>query len=424
MLVVGLIAGRFVFLRAPDVPSTPVSPLAIGNGVQSAVLALSANPNDPVLLTRLGLAQLAEARRTADPSWFAKAAASIERARQIAPDELTTLVAAGLVALARHDFAGALALSERARTLAPLAVDPLGVRTDALVELGRYDEASETALEMVSRRPDLASYSRASYVAELRGDRAGARDLMQQAAAAGGVNGPDVAYVLALLGDLDLATGHLDAAAAVYARAEAASPGQPQAALGRARVAIDRGDLADAANRLRALTERLPLPDAVALYADVLAASGDSDGAEEQRQVVRAIEALSQSQGGIAVDLELARFEAAHARDPGGDPGRAVQLAVKAHSVRPTIYSEDVWAWALRGDGDSKEALTHAQAAVRLGTQDASLWWHLAAIEADLGQLDAARAHLAKAFSFSPYLPIAERAEAAELAARLDIPLR
>src|SRR5260370_419112 len=78
------------------------------------------------------------------------------------------------------------------------------------------------------------------------------------------------------------------------------------------------------------------------------------------------------------LDLEQARFDADHARDLGADPAAAVELARAALAARPTIYAEDTVGWALRQAGDSAAALSHAHAAVRLGTADAALWYHLA----------------------------------------------
>lgn len=119
------------------------------------------------------------------------------------------------------------------------------------------------------------------------------------------------------------------------------------------------------------------------------------------------------------VDLELARFEADHARDPGADAEAAVCLARAALAQRPTVFAEDTLGWVLRQAGRPAEALPHARAAVRLGTADALLWYHLAAIEADLGALDDARAHLGRALSTNPYLTVRDLPAARELGARL-----
>ena len=117
----------------------------------------------------------------------------------------------------------------------------------------------------------------------------------------------------------------------------------------------------------------------------------------------------------------MARFEADHARDAGSDPIRAVALARSALAERPTIYAEDVLGWALRQAGDAGAALPHARAAVRLGTADALLWYHLAAVEADLGMSTQAAADLAHAFAVNPNLTVRDLPAARQLARRLGV---
>src|SRR5205823_427984 len=82
----------------------------------------------------------------------------------------------------------------------------------------------------------------------------------------------------------------------------------------------------------------------------------------------------------------------------GADPSAVVTTARAALGERPTIYAEDAMGWALRQAGHPAEALPHARAAVRLDTADASLWYHLAVTEADLGLSAPAAADLARAF--------------------------
>lgn len=404
-----------------DAASGRRGPPSASSDVAGAAAALASDPQNPAAATRLAIAYLAEVRRTADPTFYGKADELIARSRAAAPGDVTTLVAAGLLALARHDFSGALALAEDAKRVAPLAVDPLGIEVDALVELGRYDEAAVAADEMVRRRPDVASLSRVSYVLELRGETEAALDAMQQAVAAAPAGSADRAYVLSLLGDLQMGRGRLDAAGDAYRRSLREQRGQPQAELGLARVLVERGDLPAAADALSRLTERIPLPDAVALFGDVLAIQGDSAGADRQYGLVRAIEALNSSAGGVQVDLELARFEVSQVGRAGGDPDRALALARSARDARPTIFADDIMAWSLHRAGRPAEALPFATAAVRTGTGDSTLWWHLAAIEADLGDPDAAREHLARAFSLGGPLPLLERDEAVALATRLGV---
>ena len=55
-------------------------------------------------------------------------------------------------------------------------------------------------------------------------------------------------------------------------------------------------------------------------------------------------------------------------------------------------------------------------AAVRLGTQQALLWYHLAVIDADLGRTADARAHLTRAFGIDPHISVRDLPAAQALA--------
>jgi tetratricopeptide (TPR) repeat protein len=430
-VLMGLGLGRFALAGSdaqpgaePAAPAPPAPAQDASATVARLQAQLEADPDQPRLLTRLGLAQLARARETADPSAYSAAARALGRANTLAPGDPDTLTGLGVLALTRHDFHGALVWGGRARAAAPDATEPLAVIADAQVELGRYPQAAATVQAMADRRPDLAALSRASYLRELHGDRQGALTAMTQAATAGSGAPADRAYIRTLLGDLHLAGGQLDQAGAAYERAtaEASSPlGYAPAEVGLARVAAARGDVGAATARLRPVVERRPEPASVALLGDLEAALGRPDAAARQYALVRTIEQLNKANG-VAVDLELARFEADHAREPGGDRTRAVRLARAAMRARPTIFAADTLGWALRQAGRPREALPQARAAVRLGTRDALLWYHLAAVEADLGQAGPARAHLTRALAVSPALPVRDLPNARRRAARLGLP--
>jgi tetratricopeptide (TPR) repeat protein len=422
-LLAGLLGGRFL-AAGGDAGAAPPRPAAAGDS--AAVVArlqadLRRRPDEPRLLTRLGVAYLARARETADPTFYAKAAGVLARSSRLAPGDADTMVARGQLALGRHDFRAALAWGVRAARANPDLPDALGVVFDAQVELGRYQAAVVTAQAMVDRKPTQGSLARVSYARELLGDPAGAVAAMVQAAAAGGGSPTDQAHVQTLIGNLHLGAGRLAPAEAAYRRALDGRPGDGLAEVGLARVAAAHGDLAGAARRLEPMADRLPLPATVALLGDVRAALGDAGAAAARYELVRVIERLNRANG-VAVDLELARFEADHARDRGADPWRAVAMARRALAERPTIYASDTLGWALRQAGRARQALPHARAAVRLGTRDALLWYHLAAVEADLGRTAAARRHLAEAFEINPYLTVRDRPAALALAGRLHLP--
>jgi tetratricopeptide (TPR) repeat protein len=422
--VFGLLLGRFVLAGRNDRPvPAPAPPL--GRSTTEARVArlqaqLRATPDNPALLTSLADAYLVRARETADPTYYEKADQAVKRSRALAPDDVRTLTTGAFLDLARHDFGSALARATRAHQLNPDDPDPLTAVFDAHIELGQYDAATTTVDEMLRSRPALASYARLSYLRELRGDTAGAITAMTQAVEAGAGSPEDRAYVLVLLGDLHLGKGDLDAADAAYTRAERDRPEYGPAEVGRARVAAARGDLAGAADRLTAAVNRLPLPATAALLGDVLDAMGRRADATRQYELVRAIESLNRTNG-VAVDFELARFEADHLHDPGANPAATVAQAQAALAARPTIFAEDALAWALRGSGRPADAFPHAAAAVRLGTEHAQLWYHLAVVETDMGRTADARGHLARAREIDPHLNVRDLPAAQALATRLGV---
>ena len=131
--------------------------------------AIDADPSDASAQRDLGFALLQRVRETADPSLYAPAEAAFERARGLAPDDALVLVGIGSLQLGKHDFATALETARSAIDLAPRSAVARAVEVDALVELGRYDEADEAAAAMLALGSDLTTLSRVSYLAELHG---------------------------------------------------------------------------------------------------------------------------------------------------------------------------------------------------------------------------------------------------------------
>lgn len=410
MAALGLMAallGRFAFAGNSQPPdSAPAAPI-VGNGAAAAVnkaqALLQQHPDDPRALTALGLAYLSRAKETADPSYYTLADRVLKRSSRIVPDDLRTMVGLGLLELSRHEFRSALALGLRTTAKYPDSAEALGVVVDAQVELGRYPAAVASAQAMVDRKPNIASLSRISYLRELYGDPAGAISALTEARTAGSGSASDIAYISVLLADLLRGQGRLGEANAAYNAALNSVPAYTPAQVGLARLDAARGNMAAAARRLQVAVTTLPLPETVAFYGDVLAALHRPAEAAQQYALVHAIEALQRANG-VVVDLESARFEADHARDPGANPAAAVRLARLALANRPTIYGHDALGWALRQAGSPAAALPEANAALVLGTRDALLYYHRAAIEADLGMRAAAGRDLRTAFSISPAL--------------------
>src|SRR5207248_8124155 len=133
-----------------------------------------------------GDAYLQKARESGDPTYYTKAEAVLNRSLSLVPDDFQSLALLSTLALSRHQFGEGLVWGARARALNPYSTVALAVIGDALVELGRYDEAFAAFRLMDELHPDLSSFARLSYMRELQGDLPDAIDLMQRAVTAGG----------------------------------------------------------------------------------------------------------------------------------------------------------------------------------------------------------------------------------------------
>ncbi len=381
--------------------------------IESLTARVQADPNDPATQRDLGLALLQRVRETADPSLYAPAEASLRRALELSPDDVLVLVGLGGLQLGRHEFALALDTGESAVEAFPDYGPAHGVVVDALVELGRYDEATTEVKRMVTLSADLPSLARLSYVRELHGDLSGALQAMQEAAASPGLASENTAYVTALLGNLLVANGDPDGAKVAYETALALVPNHAPSIAGLGRLAVGQGDLAAAATKFERAAAILPLPEYVIALGEVHAAAGDKDAANQSFELARAEIALFQASG-VTVDLELALFEADH-----GDPARALSLAEAAYARTPTVRAADAVAWALHRLGRDGAAKPHADEALRLGSRDPLLRYHAGAIAAALGDATSARRDLELALATDPGFSATGTAEARRILADL-----
>lgn len=403
LVALGAVAGAVVIRTAAPAGAPPAAAIVAGPGQDPGVVVgalerrVRAAPADWRSWAALGSACVEAARVGGDPAYYARAEKALRMSMEIHPaGNVPALTGLGALAAARHDFTTALDFARQATALAPYTAAGYGVAGDALVELGRYDEAYQAIQRMVDLRPGTGSYARASYTWELRGDTDRARDALEQALAVA-PTAADAGFALFYLGELAFNAGDLATAVARYEEGRTRAPDYLPLRVGLARIAAAQGRTAEAVGAYRDAVARLPQPAWVAELGDLLAASGDPAGAEQQYAVVRATQQLLAAQG-VATDLELALFDADH-----GAASSALAAARAAYARRPGIFAADALAWALHGAGHDAEALPYARAALRLGTRSALLHYHLGTIEAALGQRDAARASLRNALAINPH---------------------
>jgi tetratricopeptide (TPR) repeat protein len=400
-------------------PPASVAPAAAPAGTAAHIAdlrtRLASNPDDPTTLRDLGLALLQRVRETADPSLYARAERALEDARRLAPQDPLVLVGIGGLELGKHRFADALETAHAALALAPQLPAAKAVEVDALVELGRYDDATTAAAELVALRVDLTSLARISYLRELHGNIDGAVAAMRQAAGSPALAPENTAYVETLLGNLLVYAGHPDEAAAAYDQALATVPNHAAAIAGLGRLAVGRGDLEEAIRRFQQASAILPLPEYVISLGEAQEANGDGVDAAKSYDLARAETQLFVA-AGVDVDLELALFEADH-----GDAVKALELAQAAYRTRQTVRTADALAWAYHRSGGPADAARLSAEALRLGSRDPLLLYHAGIIAGEAGDAADARADLAAALDldsgFSTTGAMAARQALAEVAA-------
>ncbi|MFD0691037.1 tetratricopeptide repeat protein [Actinomadura fibrosa] len=366
-------------------------------------------PRDAAAWASLGLAYVERARLTADPSYYPKAAAVLDRSAGLRPDG-NDAAHAGRAALAaaRHDFPAALAEADRSLAVNPYGQRALAVRVDALVELGRYREAEAAVRHADATKPGIPVFTRFAYVHELHGRTGEARRVLELAA--GSATDPaDVAYVRTQLGELAWNRGDARAAGREFAAALRADPTDLGALDGRARVRYATGDTAGAIRDGRDLVTRSPLPGRLTWFGELLESQGRADEAAKQYAVARAWSALAQANG-VTPDLETALFETGH-----GDRAAALRAARAEWARRRSVHVADALAWALHANGRDEEALGYARKAAATGYRNAAFLYHRGMIERSLGKRPEARRDLAAALRLNPrFSPLdAPRAKAA-----------
>ncbi|KPI29897.1 Tetratricopeptide TPR_2 repeat-containing protein [Actinobacteria bacterium OV320] len=417
MLAVALTAGAIALGAVRDGQNVPVSTAAavspglLASGdLDSSITALQAHlrsqPRDFGGWATLGLAYVEQARTKGDPSRYPQAEQALKRSLSLRSDNDQALAGRAALAAARHDFANALDLADQALKQNPYNERALCSRIDALVELGRYDDAEEAAKTADERRPGVPVFTRYAYVHELRGDVTTARRVLERALAASTSPG-DIAYVAAQLGQLAWNQGDYATALTHYARALAADENYLPALEGRARAQAASGRQAEAVKGLELIVARYPLPGPLVELGELYEArggEGDAAKAENQYLLVDAWTAIARANG-VNADLDTALAAADH-----GDRATALRAARDDWSRRHTVHTADALAWALHVNGKDAEALPYARQATATGYRNASFLYHRGVIEKATGHPADARTHLAAALKLNPgFSPLGAR---------------
>ena len=401
----------------PEAPvmAAPGSLAQLDRSIGAWTANLAANDRDFLSARNLGLLYEARARLSGDITDYGRATEAANSSLAIEPRQLDVQALHARLLLATHDFSKALAEASSVDRSAPDQPAVLAIMGDALLELGRVDEAADRYQQLEALSPGPAVTARQARIAFLRGDPASAVSLAvaaYDAAATQDLTGPGLSWYAYLAGTFEVASGAPDDAATWFDRALVAWPKSYLALAGRARAAAALGDLDAAVDGYRAAIAVAPQPDALTALGDLLAIQGDAAGAEEQYATVDAIARL-QSSAGPVFDRQLAAFDVNHDRDLV----EALTLAERELKTRKDAYGYDAYAWALLANGRAADAQAAIDHALAFGTRDALLLYHAGEIAGALGDIARARELLTDALAIRGALdPLAASRAAASLA--------
>ena len=401
-------------VRTPAAAGTPRGADALAVAIGKAQVRLRQVPGDYPTWAGLGSAYVQQARITADPTYYPRAQAALDRSLAInRSTNYGAMVGQGALANSRHDFAGARDWARKALAVNPYDAGAYAVLADALTQLGDYPGATAAVQRGLELKPGVSVFTRASYDLEIHGRPADAAAALVRALD-DAASPADVAFCRYYLGELAFNGGRLDDAAVQYAAGVAADPGSTPLLQGQAKVAAARGQTVLALDLYSRLVGRAPLAQYLIEYGDYLTALDRPQDAARQYALVRTEQKLLAANG-VTDDLTLAQLDADH-----GDPAGALVSARAEWARRHSVLAADALAWALHVNGRDTEALTYAEQANRLGWRNATLAYHLGMIEAALHRDAAARAHLTLALRTNPYFSPLDAPTARLALTRLD----
>jgi len=322
--------------------------------------------------TALAVGLTRRARETGDAAYYDQAILALDQASGLEPAHREAIMTRAWVLMGRHEFAKALASTERYQRLHGDDPVNLGVMGDALMELGRYEQAEAAYQKMLDMRPGPASYSRAAYARELRGDVVGALEMMRAALSATSLQErEDRAWLHCQVGHLLELSDDLPGAQDSYRAALASFQGYHYALAALAETALRLGRAGEAASMAQASIDAAPHAERYLLLADAQRAQGRSE-------LARASEATFESLASRNImrpdnenhDLVLFYLERRN------EPRRALAIARHEARVRQDIHTLDRLAIALDAAGRTRSARRVIARAVETGTADPVILRH------------------------------------------------
>ena len=388
----------------------PAAPIASDQTANDEAIRFFENKvkNDPENFSannRLAGLYLQKLRETGSAQYLELAIRAAHISLESVPEVRNTggLAALALTEFASHEFVSAKEHALRLIELDPRKSYPQGILGDALVELGEYEqaEAAYKKITLLDNGTTDGSETRFARLAQLKGDNAGAQKHFA-AALALALNQPvppreTVAWIRWQLGETAFSIGDYETAEKNYRDSLTTFPDYYRAVASLGKVRAAQNDLQGAIEQYEKVTRILPDPTYIAALGDLYKLAGREDDAKKQYELVEQIGHLSELNGAL-YNRQLALFYADHDLKPE----EAYNLAAQEYESRKDIYGADALAWTALKAGKLTEAKDAIKDALKLGTQDAKLFYHAGMIEKASGNNSQAAGYLRNTLKINP----------------------
>jgi tetratricopeptide (TPR) repeat protein len=355
-------------------------------------------PDSTAWMEQLGWAFVQKARVSFDPGYYKLAEQCALCLENRKPGCAEALLLRAHVLNNLHQFKEAEAMARELVKSRGLHFD-YGVLGDALMEQGKLDEAIVAYQEMMDQKPSPQAYSRAAHIRWLKGDLAGAIELMSWAAGASSQSDPEsAAWTRVRLARYKWQAGDTKRALELIDEALELEPDYPPALLERGRVLLGSDKVAEASGLLQRAVALNPLPEYRWTLSEALRA-GDRVGEAET------VEAELKRRGATDDPRTFSLYLATR----GDEAATALRLAQAELQTRADVFTFDALAWAWLANKNSAQAWIFAQRAVAEGTQDGRLFLHAGVIAGAAGQSEPAATYLAKAAAMQQTLLPSEK---------------
>ncbi|MFB8791567.1 MAG: tetratricopeptide repeat protein [Potamolinea sp.] len=351
---------------------------------------ISRNPQAGLDNTALAQVYLKMARATGDANWYLLAEQTAKRSLSNLPfNNSGAILALAKIAEARHDFKQTIELSQKVLQEKPGHEDALSLLVTSYLAIGKVDEATRVANQLVEQIPSLGTLTLRALVNQAQGkDEAAIKDFKLALAAEEPGEAGSSAWVRTLLGRFYYKRGNHQLAGQLYRESLRILPRYPLALISLAELETRRKNYNTA---IEYYSQVFISPayqnvfDHVALHGIAVVKKLQSDEVDAKKQWEQAKHLLREhldiSSFGHRRELARLLLESEQSKDTS----EALSLMQAEVKVRRDPETLDTLAWALTNSGLLNEARQVMKEALSGGIREAGMFYRAGIIEQKLG---------------------------------------